>query len=61
MTDKYTEGNCIIKYKGCDMKVCHEKRGFISLVEDGTFDVQEEDGHNDSCSFGIGHDSVLNL
>lgn len=32
---------------------------FIALLEDGTQDVREEDGHNSSFSLGTSHDSVL--
>jgi hypothetical protein len=31
------------------------------LVEKGTLPVEEEGGHNDSFSVGMGHDSVLEL
>jgi hypothetical protein len=59
-TCKNIKGNFLIRYKECLMNVCHKKHVFITLVEDETLDVQEEDGYN-SYSFGTGHDSTLNL
>jgi hypothetical protein len=37
------------------------KHIFIILLEDRALDTQEEDGHNSSFSFRMGHDSILEL
>jgi hypothetical protein len=41
--------------------VCEGKHIFITLLEDGTLDTQEEDEHNDSFSFRMDHGSILEL
>jgi hypothetical protein len=60
-TYKNVKENYLVKHISCLMNVCHESHVVITLVEDGTLDVQEEDGHNNSCSFETGHDSALNF
>jgi hypothetical protein len=34
---------------------------FVTLLEDRTLDVQEEDEYNSSFSLGMGHDSNVEL
>jgi hypothetical protein len=43
------------------VNVFHDKHVFSTLLEDETLDVQEEDGHNNSFSFGAGHNSIPEL
>jgi hypothetical protein len=38
--------NGIIVYIGCLLNFLRAKHTFITLLEDRTLDVQEEDGHN---------------
>jgi hypothetical protein len=40
-------------YEGCLLNVCGGKHIFIIVLEDGTLDAQEEDGHNNSLSLGM--------
>jgi hypothetical protein len=48
--------NCVGKRH---LKFLRGKQNFITLLEDGTMDVQEEDGHNNSFSHGRGRDTIL--
>jgi hypothetical protein len=45
--------------KGCTLNVYRCNHIFITLLEDGTLDVQEEGGHNISFILGTCHDSIL--
>jgi hypothetical protein len=62
--------NCLINLQSISYKlfrllstlnVCRDKHICITLLEDETLNVQEEDGHNNSFSLRKGHDSVLEL
>jgi hypothetical protein len=50
-----------IKWKGRFLNVYYCKHILITLLEDQTLGVQEEDGHNHSFSLRTGPDSVLEL
>jgi hypothetical protein len=43
----------------CLLNVCRRMHIFMTLLEDGILDVQEENEHNNSFSLGKGHDSVF--
>jgi hypothetical protein len=44
--------------KGYLLNIWHGKHTLITLLEDVALDVHE-DGHNNSFSLGMGHDSIL--
>jgi hypothetical protein len=43
------------------LNLCQAKNILITLLGEGALVIQEEDGHNDSFSFRMGHDSLLEL
>jgi hypothetical protein len=48
-------------YKGRLLNDCSCKHIFITILEDGTLEVGEEDGHTSSYSLRTGRHSVLEL
>jgi hypothetical protein len=57
---KNIKENGIIMQKGCFLNICHGKHPFITLLEDWTLDVQEDE-HNNYLSLRMSHDSSLEL
>jgi hypothetical protein len=51
--------NGINMYEGTFLNLCRSKHIVTTLLEDGTLDILEEEGHNNSFIPGTGYEDVM--